>query len=103
MTKSMEKALKYMLSNAPDLQGRFYTVFKMPCEYGTVETLANEGYVAFGDKQKTVVYLLDKGKNYKEIQRNENKAFWKDKIVSFVLGFVSGVLVTVVTSLLFEK
>lgn len=100
MTESMKNALDFMISNEPNLQNRFYSVNSLPCEFGTVVTLANEEYVAFGDKQSSAVYLLDKGRNYKEIERNKAVDYWKDKIITFVFGFVSGVATTVIGALL---
>lgn len=98
MTKTMKKALDFMIANEPNLQERFYLVNSLPCQFGTVETLVNEEYIAYGDKQKSAVYLLDKGANYKEIEFKKKLDYWKDKIISFVIGLLSGIIVGLVSS-----
>lgn len=108
LTKDMKKTLELFNKNDPDLQGRFFSIGfiagKLDFDYmkalAVCESLEKEDYVAFGDKHKSAVRPLEKGINFKDLERQEKSAFWKDKVVSFVLGFISGVLVAIVTAVL---
>ena len=108
LTKDMKRTLEFLNETTPDLCGNFFTIdfiaqnldFDRMKALAVCESLSNETYIAFGDSHKSTVRQLEKGINFKELKKQKEADFWKDKLVSFALGFISGVAVGVVTALL---
>lgn len=105
LTKDMKRTLKFLGEATPDLSGDFFTVdfiaqnlgFNHMKALAVCESLSNEKYIVFGDSHKSTVRPLEMGINFKELKKQKEISYWKDKLISFVLGFLSGVAVGVVT------
>ena len=100
LTKTKRAALDYFNTHEPNLDGRFFNVAKLSFDYGTIKELAIEGYIKYADAQETVIYVLDKGRNYRENARAERREYWRDKFITFAFGFVSGVLLSLIAAVI---
>lgn len=103
LTKAKRAALDYFNTHEPNLDGRFFDTAKLSFDYGTIKELANEGYIEFANLQETVIRVLDKGRNYREVARHERREYWKDKFITFTFGFVSGVGVSVLAAFILSR
>lgn len=65
---------------------------------GVLETLASVGCIKWLEGSSTEFYLLDTGRNYKELQRADAKEAWLNRFI----GFISGVLAAVAADLLID-
>lgn len=89
LTKDSKKLLDLMNSNTPNLDGAYYEISylaaKFKLDYMNVlsicETLAIDNYVAFSSNNKTVVRVLEKGKNYKNLNRQDFMQFLNRSVV----------------------
>lgn len=108
LTKDMKKALDFMNSNTPDLQGRFYTldfisqIFNLDFakSFAVCASLVNEGYLVWSDPQKTVVLPLDKGINYKDLRYQELMQFLnRSVLVPFAVSVATSVATVYITKL----
>lgn len=55
-------------------------------------TMGQQRLIYWGDQQHTGFRLMESARSYRNIQRLENRERWKER----VLGFVSGVLLSVI-------
>lgn len=89
LTKDSRKVLDFMNNNHPNLQDAFFEVDYLSEEFafdymrmfGICQTLVDERYLAFGDKQKSAVYVLEKGKNYKDLKTQELIKFLNRSVI----------------------
>ena len=92
---------KYLIDTVcgyePDLPNGFYSVTKLQSkmEHGDatmiLESLGNRGYVHWGDKCHSAFWLLEEARAYKNIEKLENRERWKERLIGFVFGVVTGV------------
>lgn len=84
-------------SYEPDLPNGFYSVSKLQTKMNRVdatmilESLGNRGYVHWGDKYHSAFWLLEEARAYKNIEKLENRERWKERLIGFAFGIVTGV------------
>lgn len=103
LSKTQKEILDVILDNHPTINGRYYEVYVvveipyMPnityAEYlACLDTLFEQKYLKWGDKQHTVFSLTDLAYSKDDLERQRRIERWKDRL----WGFSSGVLVTLV-------
>ena len=103
LSKDTRKVIDILLTYDEDLPNRFYSVrfletkIKAPVRVVDVlEDMDNLGLLRWGDKHHTAFRISERARSYKEIQRLEKWERWKERLI----GFVSGVVLTVIAWLL---
>lgn len=108
LTKDSKKVLDFMNSHQPDLQDAFYTVdfiaMNMGYQYmralAICETLENEKYIIFADKQRTVVRPLEKGINYRDLKTQEILQFLnRSVLIPFAVSAATSLITIFFTNL----
>lgn len=102
LTKDMKKTLDFLNRNSPDLQNRFYTVdyishslgYHTQKSYAICVSLSKEDFVSFADKQQTAILLLEKGINYKDLNKQDFYQFLKRSVIIPFLVSIATSLVT---------
>lgn len=108
MDKTSKKVLEYIASQGLEYYGAFVDTYlqAMALEIGTSKVelsaalvyLKNKNYIEFfqpyGGKANNAFRLTHEGIHYKELKQLESLERWKERL----LGFVFGVLSTLVTS-----
>lgn len=103
LSKVQKEVLDAILDNKPTMNGRYYEVSVlaqvpyMPSiayhEYlACLDTLSDQGYLKWGDQQRTVFSLTDLAYSKEDLEKQRRIERWKDRL----WGFTSGVLVTLV-------
>ena len=107
--KDTRKLLKLLNNSEPDFSRGIFS-FEHILEISKmdeaklspiVKELEKQGlaeYAAYSSGMKIGIALTQRGKKYKELQRLESRERWKERII----GFVSGVLATVLSGLILE-
>lgn len=100
LSKNTRKVIDVLLTYEEDLPNRFYSVYRLEAKLkdpirvvDVLEDLHEMGLLQWGDKQHTAFRISERARAYKEINRLENQERWKERIV----GFISGVLMTLIT------
>lgn len=89
LTKDSKKVLDFMNNTHPNLQDAFFEINYLAGEFnfdymrmlGICQTLVNDQYIAFGDKHKSAVLVLEKGKNYKDLKCQELLQFLNRSVI----------------------
>ncbi len=111
LTKNCKVVLNTIISSEPNLGGRFYTTdfieSKVPIKdfdhavfRGVLTTLVEERAIRWADNQQTVIALTESGREYKQLNRLESKARWKERIIGFVSGAVVASIPWILTYLI---
>ena len=103
LSRNTRIVLNTLLTYEEDMVNRFYSVsmleskIRKPIRVVDVLNDLNEmGLLQWGDKQHTAFRISERARSYKEIQRLEKWERWKERLI----GFVSGVVLTVIAWLL---
>lgn len=107
LTKDCKYVLDQFIAHPPESPGEIYDYVIWAqfidenrltvAQYrGVLETLESAGCIKWLEGSSMKFYLLDAGRNYKELQRADAKETWGNRI----LGFFGGVLVTVIAQLI---
>lgn len=102
LSKNCKLLLDTIILLKPDVAALYYTTYYVAQhadlgisynEYkGLLNTLAETHAIEWGDKQHTTFMLNEKGRAYKELDRLEAKDRWVERIVGFVVGFLTSSL-----------
>lgn len=103
LTDNMKRLIDTLNTYEPDLSNGFYSVKVLQSKLGftaqfVLESLANDGLIRWGDKQHTGFWLLERARNYKNIEKLERIERWKERLLGFLFGAVTGVLTCVLTA-----
>jgi hypothetical protein len=101
LTDNMKRLIDELNVYEPDLPNGFYSVNVLQRRLDftaqfVLESLANDGLIRWGDKQHTAFWLLERARNYKNIEKLERIERWKERAI----GFVCGILTSIVTGLI---
>lgn len=109
LTQNSEILLDILIATEPHM-GRFYLVenlnnevkniFDLSTLRGILDTLAKQDAIIWSDKERSAFSLTETGKEYKQLRALENIAKWKERAIGFVIGVLTGVSITFITSLL---
>ena len=106
LSKNCKYVLDCLIENPPAATSDIYETFiwaqfidKNKMDYaaysGTLETLSNQKYIIWVDDTHTKFLLTETGRNYKEFSRLEKKCVWINRIISFLLGLLTAVIVEI--------
>lgn len=107
LTKDSKKLLDYLNKTTPNLEGAFfeinYIASQLNLDYMNVlaicETLAIDSYIAFADRHKTTIKVLEKGKNYKNLNQQELMQFLnRSVIIPFFVSLATSVATMYIAS-----
>ena len=109
LTKDCEYVLDQLIAHPPKSPGEIYDYVVWSqfidekrltvSQYrGVLETLEAAGCIKWIDGSNTKFYLLDSGRNYKELAAASERELWKNRILSFL----SGILVTVLAQIIIQ-
>lgn len=103
LSRNTRIVLDTLLTYDEDMINRFYSVSLLESKIrepirvvDVLEELERMGMLQWGDTHHTAFRILESARSYKEIQRLEKWERWKERLI----GFVSGVTLTVIAWLL---
>ena len=103
LTDNMKRLIDTLNTYEPDLPNGFYSVKVLQEKLDftaqfVLESLANDGLIRWGDKHHTGFWLLERARNYKNIEKLERIERWRERLLGFLFGAVTGVLTCVLTA-----
>lgn len=109
LTKDSKYVLDQFIAHPPDSPGEVYDYIiwsqfidekrlTIPQYRGILEELEAAGCIKWVDGSNSRFYLLESGRNYKELAAASARELWKNRILSFL----SGILVTVLAQIIIQ-